>query len=147
MAIYNFTATVRPTKMLKRMLEHRGDVSETSKYKVFAKRNILGYNVTFYENGLRETDGGLTEEEEFNSEILRLAHASLLINDAVGDQKQCYVDARRNPVEVIIYGYPADRYIKRAKNLIKNGHVEPGFILDQHLEETKNVGHVRLFGR
>ena len=150
MATHSFSATVRPSKMFKSMLKHKGDVSEGSKCKILAKRTILGHEVIFYENGLRETDTELTDEEEFNSEILRLAHASILINDAVGDKTKCYVDARKNPVEVFIYGYPADRYIKRAKNLVKDGHVEADSILDQHLtqsKELKNVGHVRLLGR
>ncbi|MDX1372718.1 MAG: hypothetical protein R3321_09625, partial [Nitrososphaeraceae archaeon] len=76
--------------MMKRMRAHAGDVSEGTRHKIMAKRVILGKKVIFYENGLRviENEKDINEEEQFNSEILRLAHASLLINDAVGDQKQ-----------------------------------------------------------
>jgi len=147
-----FTAHLKPSAMLKRMLKHTGDVSADSKAKLEATRTILGRKVYFFSNGMRliQDEDDLTEEEQFNSEILRLAHASLLINDSVGDTSQCYVDARKDPVEVIVYGYPVDRFIKKAKNLIKSGHIKQEYILDQHLGHTRdleNERNVRLFGR
>ena len=137
--------------MVRRMFKHKGDVSEGSKGKVMAKRWILGKRVTFYENGLREVkDEDLSEEDQHNSEVLRLTHASLLINDAVGDKKSCYVDARVDPVEVIIYGMPATEFIKRAKTAVKAGEISEDFILGSTIRETKELTHVRnvrLFGR
>lgn len=145
------TAFCRPSTMLKRMMKHKGDVSEGSKIEIMAIRTILGKKVTFYHNGLRIVeDGDLSEDDEYNSEVLRLAHASLLINDAVGDKRQCYVDARKNPVEVIIYGMPADIFIKKAENLIKTGQLDCDFVLGSHLrqtEESTDERNVRLFGR
>jgi hypothetical protein len=145
------TAHCTPSTMLKQMLKHTGDVSESSKTLIMAERIILGKKVTFYHSGLRVVeDEDLSEDDEYCSEILRLAHASLLINDAVGDKRICYVDARVNPVEVIVYGTPANVYVKRAKKLIETNQIECDFVLNTHLRETRektDVGNVRLFGR
>lgn len=142
---------MRPSTMLKRMRAHVGDVSEGSKSKVMAKRTILGKKVTFYENGLRIVeDKDLTEDDEYASEVLRLAHASLLINDAVGDKRQCWVDARYEPVKVVIYNMTAEKFIKKATQLMRDGEIDPDFVLNEHVrqtEESKNVRNVRLFGR
>lgn len=142
---------IRPSAMLKRMRKHTGDVSEGAKAKVMAKRVILGKRVTFYENGLRVVeDKDLSEKDEYHSEILRLAHASLLINDAVGDKNQCWVDARFDPVKVIIYNMSADKFIKKATQLMRNGTIDPDFVFNSHLrqtEESTNERNVRLFGR
>ena len=135
--------------MLRKMRKHSGDVSVGSKTKVMAKRSVLGRNITFYENGLRVIEGedDVTEEQQFNSEVLRLAHASLLINDAVGDKRMCYVDARVNPVVVYIYGMLASDFVSKAKELIKTGQIAEDFVLDSPIQELKNVRNVRLFGR
>jgi hypothetical protein len=141
----------RPSAMLKRMQEHKGDVSIGSKSKVMAKKMILGKKVTFYENGLRVVkDEDLSEDDQYHSEVLRLAHASLLIGQPVGDKRQCWVDASVNPVDVWIYNMPAEQFIKKATHLMRHGHIDPDFVLNTHLrqtEESKNVRNVRLFGR
>jgi hypothetical protein len=142
---------LKPSSMLKRMRAHIGDVSEGSKAKVMAQRTILGKKVTFYENGLRVLhDRDISEDDEYNSEILRLTHASLLINDAVGDKRQCWVDARFDPVKVIIYNMEAVHFVQKATQLMRNGDVDPDFVFGSHLrqtEESTNERNVRLFGR
>jgi hypothetical protein len=142
---------MKPSTMLKRMRAHVGDVSEGSKSNIMAKRTVLGKKVTFYENGLRVVeDKDLSEDDEYHSEVLRLAHASLLINDAVGDKKQCWVDARFEPVKIIIYDMPAAEFIKKASQLMRNGSLDKDFVLNSHLrqtEESTNERNVRLFGR
>jgi hypothetical protein len=142
---------LKPSAMLKSMWEHKGDVSEGSKTKVMAQRMILGKKVTFYENGLRLVeDKNITEDDEFNSEILRLTHASLLIGQPVGDKRQCWIDASTDPVTIIIYGIKAENFIKRATHLMRHGVIDPDFVLNTHLrqtEELKDERNVRLFGR
>lgn len=146
-----FPNTLRPSTMLKRMRAHIGDVSEGSKVKIMVKRIILGKKVTFYENGLRIVhDKDLNEDDEYNSEILRLTHASLLIGQPVGDKRQCWVDASTNPVSVVIYNMPAKTFIKKATQLMRNGDVDPDFVFNSHLrqtEESTDERDVRLFGR
>ncbi len=140
----------RPSTMLRRMNKHTGDVSESSKGKVMAYRTILGKRVTFYENGLRQTTADLTEGDEYHSEVLRLAHASLLINDAVGDKRQCWVDARYEPVRVVIYNMPAEEFIKRATELIETNKLDLDFVLGNPLKQTEektDVRNVKFFGR
>lgn len=149
--IIQFSAKLKPSTLMKRMRAHFGDVSEGSQVKVMAKRIILGKRVTFFENGLRVVeDKGLSEDDEFNSEVLRLAHASLLVNDAVGDREACYVDARKNPVEVVIWGMPANVFVKKAKTLMRSGQLDTDFVLGSPLRQTRefeNERNVRLFGR
>ena len=144
-------ANLRPSTYMKRMLKHTGDISVGSKSKIMAERWILGKKVIFYENGLRVVeDEDLSENDEYGSEILRLAHASLLINDAVGDKRSCYVDARVNPVEVVIYNTPAKDYIKREKKAIDSGKIDKDFVLGSTIrqaKEFKNERTVKLFGR
>jgi hypothetical protein len=150
--IVNLSAkNFRPSLMLKRMQKHRCDVSEGSKSKIMTKKIILGKRVTFYENGLRVVeDKDLSEEDEFNSEILRLTHASLLIGEPVGDKSQCWIDASTNPVTIVIYNMPAKDFIKQTTYMMRNGHIDPDKVLNTHLrvtEETTDERNVRLFGR
>lgn len=137
--------------MLRRMRTHQGDVSEGSKTKVMAQRTILGRTVTFYENGLRVVDDkDLSPDDEFNSEVLRLAHASLLINDAVGDKSQCWVDARTDPVQVWLYDHPAPQFVRKAQLAIRRGQLDQDFVLNLPLRRTREYEderNVRLFGR
>lgn len=124
----------RPTSLYRRMHAHKGDVSEGTKFKLEAEKNILGVKVLFYANGLRQVKGvPLDDEEAYNSEVLRFAHASILTSSPVGDKAKCYVDASKNPVEVWLYGMRAETYIKGAKQCIANG-ADPGYFLDQSLQ-------------
>jgi hypothetical protein len=141
-------AILRPSKYLKRISE---DVSEGSKSKLIATRVILGFKVLFYQNGLRVIEGlKLTEQEQIDSEILRLAHASILINEPVGSKHTCYVDATKNPVEVILYDMPAEIFIRDSIQLIRNGELDYDFLLNEHIKATlelTNERDVKLFGR
>ena len=111
---------MRPSLLMRRMLKHAGDVSEGTRCKILAKRLVLGYNVTFYTNGLRIVDNlDIDEEEVFNSELLKLTHASILIQEAVGDKRKCYVDATKNPVEIWIHNQPVKEYIQTNKALME----------------------------
>jgi len=112
MTIIEGKVVMQPTPLLKRMREHVGDVSVTSKTRLMCERMILGRRVKFYENGLREIQG-LDEQESYDSEILRFTHASILINQPVGDKRLCYVDATKDPVELWLYG----KQIKKASDL------------------------------
>lgn len=149
--ILSFTAECRPSALMRRMTHHSGDVSEGTQFKVLAKRFILGKEITFYRNGLRKIDNVLlTEEEVSNSELLRFAHASLLINGPVGDKRKCYVDATKNPVEVWLYSLPIGEFVAKSKKLVKSGELDKEFLLEEPISkvvEVKNVRNVRLFGR
>lgn len=146
-----FTATLHPTLFTKRMLKHRGDVSEGSQDKLMARRTIVGRKVKFYHNGRREVKGtGLNEEDIHNSEILRLAHASLLLGEPVGDKRACYVDATKNPVEVWIYRMTVEEFLKTSKSCIIGGKLEQDFLLNEPIRKTmelSNERNERLFGR
>lgn len=103
MAIIIGKATLKPGRFIKDNLKHK-NVSEGDKRFEIASRYILGKLVKFYNDGYREIIGvELDEQEIHDSQILRFAHASLLINEPVGDKKLCWVDARTNPVNVWIY--------------------------------------------
>jgi hypothetical protein len=147
--IVPFTVHMKPSAYLKRMRAHSGDLSESSKGKVLAKRTILGKKVTFYTNGLREVaDIDLSEEDEFNSEILRLAHASILINEPVGDKEACYVDSSFDPVQIFVWGMPVDEFLSTTKEGIQSGKINKDFVFDSPLRETKEFSdgrNVRLF--
>ena len=150
--IKQFKAHVRPSGFARRMFAHQGNLSEFSKASILAERTILGKKAIFFTNGEHILKGriDLTEEEMFKSHILRYAHASLLVNEPVGDKKRIWVDATVDPVNIWLYGMTIQKFIQQAKMAIKRGTVEPSFILDQHpehfVEETKNVRNVRLSG-
>lgn len=137
MAKKQFIAYPTPSGYLQRMFKHKGDVSEGAKSKIIATRKILGREVIFFQNGLRFIKGlDLTEQEQFDSEILRLAHASILIQGPVGDKKSCYVDAVKNPIEVWIYGKPLSRFIREYTHRVRTGEVEVDFLLNEHVKRT-----------
>lgn len=142
---------LRASKMLKRMMRHSGDVSEGTGSKLIAQRTILKRTVSFYNNGLRVIEGEeISEEDQYNSEVLRLAHASILMNAPVGDKRMCYVDATKNPVEVWFYNQRAEHFIDKVKEMVRTGQISEEVILDQPLQHTKdlkNERNVKLFGR
>ena len=103
--IKQFVAYPKPSRLMRRMIRHRGDVSEGNTRIPVATRTLLGRKITFYHNGERVIEGlNITDEDMFNSEILRFAHASLLTGEPVGDRRMCCVDATANPVKVWLYG-------------------------------------------
>ena len=148
--VLQLTANCRPSNLIKRMREHSGDVSEGTQSKVIARRLILNKLVTFYHNGLRTIKGvDLGEQEVHGSEILRLAHASLLVGIPVGDKQACYVDATKNPVEVWVYGMRVEEFVKTSRRLVETQQLGLEFLLDNPLKQTveKTDGrNVRLFG-
>jgi hypothetical protein len=147
--LINLTAECKPSLLMRKMLKHSCDVSEGTQYKVVAKRRILNRTVIFYHNGLRVIQGtDLSEQEMHDSEILRLAHASLLIGEGVGDKKLCYVDATKNPVEVWLYGMLAEQFIKTSRHLVETQQLGLEFLLEEPIRKTvekTNGRNVRLF--
>lgn len=147
--LINLTAECKPSALMRKMLRHKGDVSEGTQHKIIAKRRILKRCITFYHNGLRVIEGtDLNEEEMHNSEILRLAHASLLIDAPVGDKKLCYVDATKNPVEVWVYGMPVEEFLKTSRRLVETQQLGIEFLLEEPIRKTvekTNGRNVRLF--
>lgn len=136
---------------MKRMLKHTGDVSEGTQGKVVATKRILNRTVTFYHNGLRQIKGtSLNEQEAHESEILRLAHASLLVGAPVGDKRHCYVDATKNPVEVWIYNMTVEEFLKTSHSLVETQQLGIEFLLEEPIRKTvekKDGRDVRLFRR
>ena len=141
-----FTAHCKPSIYLKRIMAHNKNVDEGNKSKIIGIRTILGKRVTFYQNGIHTIEGiNLNEEDQFNSQILRFAHASLLIGGSVGDKRGCYVDATKNPTEVWIYEYPLETFIKKYTYLMRVGSVDTDFLLEEPLKRTiDNERNVRL---
>lgn len=120
MKVKQFSATLKPSLLMRRMIKHKGDVSEGTTSKIVAVRHILGHRIDFYYNGMRIIHGlDLTEEEMYNSEILRFAHASLLTGEAVGDKRRCYVDATINPVEVWVYNTPIKSFVSDSTSFLE----------------------------
>ena len=147
--IINFYATAKPSKLLRNMVEHSGDVSEGTRFNVLAKRLIINRKVTFYSNGLRFIEGtDLDEQETHDSEILRLAHASILINAPVGDKRCCWVDATKNPVEIWVYGMTIQQFLATSNRLVRTQDLGVEFLLEEPIKKTvelKNGRNVRLF--
>jgi len=111
----------------------RTDISDTTY--VIATRSILGKDVTFLSNGEHVVDGvGMSPEEMQHSELLRFAHASVLISQPVGNKDILWVDASRQNVEVWVYGRRVDRFIKEAKSV-----VDPRIVMDGSLIEVRKA--------
>ena len=116
--------TMQPSRMLKRMREHSGDVSRSDKGVVMARRTILGRRVTFYENGVHTVEGGsLTEEDEYGSGIFKLAHASILTNKPAGDKSQIWVDATTDKVKIYVRNMTLEEYYRRVKKLLQSNEL------------------------
>ncbi len=149
--LVNLTVNCRPSALMRRMLLHSGDVSEGTQHKILAHRQILKRHVTFYCNGLRVIKGmDLNEEEVHDSEILRLAHASLLIGAPVGDKRFCYVDATVNPVIIWIYGMAIKEFLATSQCLVETQQLGIEPLLEEPIRKTvekTNERNVRLFGR
>jgi len=133
-------ANLRPSGFFKKILDHTGDVSEGSEHKILATRIIAGKKVTFYRNGYRKVHKlSLTEEDTYDSEILRLAHASILTGEAIGKKSYCYVDARVNPVEIWIYGMKLEQFLASSKRVVLSGELDRDFLLNLPLQEIMEV--------
>ncbi|HUT60882.1 MAG TPA: hypothetical protein VNA25_23795 [Phycisphaerae bacterium] len=136
MGLVNLSAKLTASAMVNNMRRHQGDVSEGTQHRPLAVRSILGHRCEFFRDGTHTVDGTeISEEEQFGSEVLRFAHASLLTGLPVGDKKLCWVDASTNPAEVWIHGFEGNDYIRRARALVNKG-VPPDFIVDSPLETS-----------
>lgn len=141
------SGTFRPTSKMRHYAKCRKPVSQSSKAKLIATRTVIGHTVNFYESGehVIETmsQSDLSDEEMFNSEILRFAHASLISGVGVGDKSMTWVNATKNPVEVWMFGKPIEQLAKGIMGLIKSGAIDPGVILDGETVTTmREITHV-----
>lgn len=132
--IVDLSAHCKPTAFYRRVNEHnKDDHSCGSRGTLIAIRRLLKREVRFYNNGERVIVGGdLNEQELHDSEILKFSHASILINQPVGDKKVLWVDATINPVDVWIYGEPWQNFLKRSKDAIINGIIDPEFAIEEN---------------
>lgn len=119
MGIVDFNVKLKPTNLFKTMQEHK-DVSESSKANLIATKIILNKRVNFYSTGEHEIlNSELKLEEQFNSEILRFTHASLITGQPEGDKAILWVDASVDPVNIWVYGQPVDQFLKQSILQIK----------------------------
>ena len=149
--IIQFSAHCKPSGFFRQILDNTGDVSEGSTRKILAVRYLAGIKITFYCNGYRKIHNlNLTEEDTYTSEILRLAHASILTNMPIGKKSYCYVDSSCDPVDVWIYGMKLEQFLKLSKRVILTGELDQDFLLNlslKEISEVHNERNVRLFGR
>ena len=130
--IVNFEAHLKPSGLLRTMRKHNGDVSEGDKPKLIASRTILGKRCRFYNNGEHTVDAEVTAEESHESILLRYTHASLLIQQPVGDKSVLWVDASKNPCDVWIHNMPAKQFLELAKVAIKTGAIGKDLVIDDN---------------
>ena len=150
MAKRYLTGHCRPSAYFRRITQHDGNVSEGTKHRELARRRLLNREVVFYSDGFHFIDVEITEQEQYESQILRFAHASILIGQPVGDKASCYVDATKNPIEVVIYNIPLEQFIAKSAKLIKSGQLDEDLLLGEPVKtvtELKNERDVKLFGR
>lgn len=110
-----------------------GDVSQSSRAKPIAWRDILGRRVMFFDDGTHQMSGDhtLSDAELFHSELLRFVHASLIKGEPQGHPDFLWVDASQNPVQVKICGLEAGEYMRQVHTAIDVGLVSGEMILDQ----------------
>ena len=118
------SGTCRPTKLMRRLQEHRGDVSSSDMCRLIAKRNLLGQTVRFYTSGEHVIEGStLPLADQYDSELLKFAHASLLVNGPVGDKRKLWVDATTDPCQVWIEGHSVVDFLRRARRRVMDGTI------------------------
>lgn len=123
MPIVNLEASVTITNRT------RVDTS-SDRRELLARRTIIGRVCEFFVNGEHVVDAAITPEEEFNSEILRYAHVSLLTGQPEGNKATLLVDATKEPVEVWTYGMRLEEFLRRAVDLIEQGTIDPSLVMD-----------------
>ncbi len=137
----DFSARLSPSLMMKTHMKHQGDVSEGSQANLLAVREICGRRVELYTSGEHLVDAHITPEEMYDSEILRFAHASVIIEGPVGHKRTCYVDAssdtpvdryktRSQPCEVWCYGHELSDFIEASRRAIGVGTIATELIVD-----------------
>jgi hypothetical protein len=110
----SFSATLQPSILMSTMGRH-GRPSASDKPTELARRVIIGHEVVFLSNGEHYlSDSDLDAAEQYHSEVLRLAHASLITGQPEGDKRICWVDANKNPVDVWIYNQPIAAFVREA---------------------------------
>lgn len=114
--IVNFEAHLKATNLMQIMQKHK-DVSEGDRSKLLAVRTLLGKTVRFYTSGEHSCDayyGSLTELEQYESLLMRYAHASLLSGNVEGDKRILAVDATCEPCKVWTHNMTWEEFIRRA---------------------------------
>ena len=134
-------ATLRPGRAVRSL--QVGDVSEASKPKPIAVRDILGRRVMFFEDGTHQMcgDHSLSDEELFHSELLRFVHASVITGEPQGHPDYLWVDGTKNPVQVKIRGLTAEEYMRQVHTAIDVGAVPREMICDH---DTATVDCLKL---
>ena len=137
MGTVQLSATLQPRASLR----VGRDQSETTRAELIATRWILGKHVRFFSNGEHVVSGvRMSSEQMQESEVLRFAHASLLIQRPIGEKSVLWVDATLDPVAVWIHGKRAEDFIGLAVHVC-----DPRLIMDANsLHEVRNE-HVRNF--
>jgi hypothetical protein len=131
--IKQFHAHCRPSSLVRAMRKHSGDVSEGDRPSLIARRTILGRVCRFYTSGEHTVDfEDVSEEDSHNSILLRYAHASLIINEPVGDKRVLWVDATKNPCEVWIHSMPYALFLREAKLAAAAGVISREIINDDN---------------
>lgn len=114
-----------------RVREHHGKhLSEGDRPKLIATRMILNREVRFYSNGEHIADCEVPIDEQFNAEMLRFAHASLLVRQPVGDKAVLWVDATKDPCEVWVHGMTLEQFVQAIRFQIDTRAIDPEMIVD-----------------
>lgn len=133
MAIIQLSGHCKPSSLMKVMRKHAGSMSQGDQANLIATRTIAGRKIHFFRTGEHRIEGDqITEQEAYDSEVLRFAHASLITGTPVGDKALCYVDATRDPCDVWVFGMELDEFIKQSKAAILDGRCT--IAIDEALE-------------
>jgi len=132
MAKVLLSGAVRPSCMVKQVNCHKaGDQSESDRGELLAERMILGHVCRFMKNGDHFIVGmNITDQDHFNSQILRFAHASILCNVPVGHEKLLLVDMTVEPCRIIMFGKPIAEVLANAKIAVQSGLISIDLVVD-----------------
>lgn len=134
--LVNARISLRPTLRFLQAITHSKPVSEGTRHKLVATRTVLGRKVQFFNDGTRAIGGTkeVSEQEAYDSELLRFAHASILTGVPAGEKSFLWVDSSKDPVEIWLYG----KQIRNAKDILahRRAIVERGLIDRQGFLES-----------
>ena len=140
MGLIQLETKLTASAMLNNMHRHQGDVSEGTQHRPIASRWILGHRCSFFADGTHTIDGiDITAEDEYASEILRFAHASLITGGPVGDKAKCWVDATVDPAIVWIHGLEARDLIRSTAAAVLAGDMPVGVALDDSIQTSSDT--------
>jgi len=139
----SMSATLRPARLTRQLSQASGDQSTSTVAALIASRTMLGRRVSFYSSGEHTVEGvTLTQAEQFDSELLRFAHASLIARTPIGDKRVLWVDASSDPIKVVIGGIEGEQYLRQVREAINVGTVPAEMVLDQDPETVPTIKEV-----